>query len=192
MPMARRLAPPLSTLPLSVCPWRAFYPSPVRISAQTGRQLLDGFGGGNEPVKRRIELLDALDGLGRCGADAAHREARRRHRQHVPARNLGMSAHDVPPVESTRRVGKAKRAHAVAPEPGPCGHGAKSAFARPSCYTFFATGTGMPGIFTLTDPSMVRLVKNSVFQSSPPKAILVVAGWPWTMRPSFLPFGSRT
>src|SRR6516225_5689138 len=30
--MARRLPPPLSTLPLSVCPWRAFYPSPVRIS----------------------------------------------------------------------------------------------------------------------------------------------------------------
>src|SRR6516165_6081562 len=32
MPMARRLPPPLSTLPLPVCPWRAFYPSPVRIS----------------------------------------------------------------------------------------------------------------------------------------------------------------
>src|SRR6516162_6737421 len=30
--MARRLPPSLSTLPLSVCPWRAFYPSPVRIS----------------------------------------------------------------------------------------------------------------------------------------------------------------
>src|SRR6516162_7272603 len=30
--MARRLPPPLSTLPLPVCPWRAFYPSPVRIS----------------------------------------------------------------------------------------------------------------------------------------------------------------
>src|SRR6516165_3586069 len=29
--MARRLPPSLSTLPLSVCPWRAFYPSPVRI-----------------------------------------------------------------------------------------------------------------------------------------------------------------
>jgi hypothetical protein len=58
-------------------------------------------------------------------------------------------------------------------------------------HAFFATGTGMPGIFTLTDPIMVRLVKNSVFQSSPPKPILVVAGWPWTMRPSFFPFGSR-
>src|SRR5215468_3815478 len=30
--MARRLPPSLSTLPLPVCPWRAFYPSPVRIS----------------------------------------------------------------------------------------------------------------------------------------------------------------
>src|SRR5215467_15125275 len=59
-------------------------------------------------------------------------------------------------------------------------------------HAFFTTGTGMPGIFTLTDPIMVRLVKNSVFQSSPPKPILVVAGWPWTMRPSFLPFGSST
>ena len=28
--MARRLPPPLSTLPLPVCPWRAFYPSPVQ------------------------------------------------------------------------------------------------------------------------------------------------------------------
>jgi hypothetical protein len=27
----------------------------------------------------------------------------------------------------------------------------------------------MPGIFTLNDPIMVRLVKNNVFQSSPPK-----------------------
>src|SRR5215470_2813403 len=59
-------------------------------------------------------------------------------------------------------------------------------------HAFFATGTGMPGIFTLTDPIMVRPVKNSVFQSSPPKPILVVAGWPWMMRPSFLPFGSST
>src|SRR5215475_8105006 len=59
-------------------------------------------------------------------------------------------------------------------------------------HAFFATGTGMPGIFTLTDPIMVRPVKNSVFQSSPPKPILVVAGWPCTMRPSFLPFGSST
>src|SRR5262252_4087975 len=52
-------------------------------------------------------------------------------------------------------------------------------------HVFFTAGTGIPGIFTLKDPIMVRLVKNSVFQSSPPKAILVVAGWPWTMRPSF-------
>jgi hypothetical protein len=59
-------------------------------------------------------------------------------------------------------------------------------------HVFLIAGTGMPGIFTLKDPIMVRLVKNSVFQSSPPKPILVVAGWPWTMRPSFLPFGSST
>jgi hypothetical protein len=31
---------------------------------------------------------------------------------------------------------------------------------------FFTAGTGMPGIFTLTDPSRSRLVKNSVFQSA--------------------------
>jgi hypothetical protein len=58
-------------------------------------------------------------------------------------------------------------------------------------YAFFATGTGMPATFRLTDPSMVRLVKNRVFQSLPPKPMFVVAGWPWTMRPSFLPLGSR-
>ena len=51
----------------------------------------------------------------------------------------------------------------------------------------FCGGTGMPGIFTLTAPRWFRLVKYSVFQSSPPKARLVVAGAPCTMRPSFLP-----
>src|SRR6266850_7155756 len=55
---------------------------------------------------------------------------------------------------------------------------------------FFWVGTGMPGIFTLTEPKWFRLVKYRVFQSSPPKARLVVAGAPWTMRPSFLPYGS--
>jgi hypothetical protein len=53
---------------------------------------------------------------------------------------------------------------------------------------FFGTGTGMPGIFTFTEPRVLRVVKNSVFQSSPPKPILVVAFSPWTMRPSFLPW----
>ena len=57
---------------------------------------------------------------------------------------------------------------------------------------FFGTGTGMPGIFTFTEPTVSRVVKNSVFQSLPPKPMLVVAGSPWTMRPSFLPLGSRT
>jgi alkylation response protein AidB-like acyl-CoA dehydrogenase len=42
-------------------------------------------------------------------------------------------------------------------------------------HVFFTAGTGMPGIFTLKDPIMVRLVKNSVFQSSPPKAIEMAA-----------------
>src|SRR6266849_1811661 len=56
---------------------------------------------------------------------------------------------------------------------------------------FFWVGTGMPGIFTLTEPRWFRLVKYRVFQSSPPKARLVVAGAPGTMRPSFLPWGSR-
>src|SRR6185503_20992786 len=56
---------------------------------------------------------------------------------------------------------------------------------------FFAAGTGRPDIFTLTEPRWVRLVKYKVFQSSPPKALLVVAGWPCTMRPRFLPCASR-
>ena len=33
----------------------------------------------------------------------------------------------------------------------------------------FCGGTGIPGIFTLTAPRWFRLVKYSVFQSSPPK-----------------------
>jgi putative copper resistance protein D len=59
-------------------------------------------------------------------------------------------------------------------------------------YDRFGAGTGTPGIFTRTEPSVVRLVKNRVFQSSPPNARLVVCGLPWTMRPSFLPCGSIT
>src|SRR5215813_9231664 len=43
-------------------------------------------------------------------------------------------------------------------------------------YAFFATGTGMPAILRLTEFNVVRLVKNNVFQSSPPKPRLVVAG----------------
>src|SRR5262245_45596293 len=54
----------------------------------------------------------------------------------------------------------------------------------------FFTGTGTPAIFTPTENSVLRVVKKSVFQSSPPNAMFVVAGWPCTMRPSFLPFGS--
>jgi putative copper resistance protein D len=59
-------------------------------------------------------------------------------------------------------------------------------------YARFAAGTGTPGIFTRTEPSVVRLVKYKVLQSSPPNARLVVCGLPWTMRPSFLPLGSMT
>src|SRR4051794_12030753 len=61
---------------------------------------------------------------------------------------------------------------------------------RHQCY-FIATGTGIPGTLILIEPRWVRLVKYSVFQSSPPNAMLVVTGAPWTMRPSFLPLGSR-
>jgi putative copper resistance protein D len=59
-------------------------------------------------------------------------------------------------------------------------------------YARFAAGTGTPGIFTRTEPSVVRLGKYKVLQSSPPNARLVVCGLPWTMRPSFLPLGSMT
>ena len=45
----------------------------------------------------------------------------------------------------------------------------------------------MPEIFTFTAPKVFLPVKKSVFQSSPPKPMLVVAGYPWTIRPSFLP-----
>src|SRR5580698_3532942 len=66
-----------------------------------------------------------------------------------------------------------------------CGH------LRPQRYRF-ATGTGTPAIFTLTAPNSLRVVKYSVFQSAPPKARLVVAEAPCTIRPSFLPFASIT
>ena len=49
---------------------------------------------------------------------------------------------------------------------------------RETAYARFTAGTGQPGIFTRTDPSVLWVVKNSVFQSSPPKAMLVVCGWP--------------
>ena len=54
MPMARRLPPPLSTLPLSVCPWRAFYPSPVRISMARGLPVI--FHSGWATAKLGIDL----------------------------------------------------------------------------------------------------------------------------------------
>jgi hypothetical protein len=50
-------------------------------------------------------------------------------------------------------------------------------------HAFLATGTGVPATLMFTEPSDVRVVKNRVFQSSPPKPTLVVAGCPWTIRP---------
>jgi copper resistance protein D len=73
----------------------------------------------------------------------------------------------------------------------PPGNDATSRY-RAAPYDRFGAGAGTPGIFTRTEPSAVRLVKYSVFQSSPPNAMLVVCGLPWTMRPSFLPCGSMT
>src|SRR6516164_3976430 len=52
--MARRLPPSLSTLPLPVCPWRAFYPSPVRISM--ARRLPVIFHSGWATAKLGIDL----------------------------------------------------------------------------------------------------------------------------------------
>ena len=43
----------------------------------------------------------------------------------------------------------------------------------PQVFCRFSTGTGIPAIFSLTEKSVLRLVKNSVFQSSPPKAMLI-------------------
>ena len=47
---------------------------------------------------------------------------------------------------------------------------------RPDCPRYLADAdTEIPGIFTLTDPNSWRVVKYSVFQSSPPNAIFVEA-----------------
>jgi len=43
-------------------------------------------------------------------------------------------------------------------------------------------GTGIPGILTLTAPGWLHVAKNKVFQSSPPKARLVAAEAPCTIR----------
>src|SRR5229473_6263444 len=54
-----------------------------------------------------------------------------------------------------------------------------------------SVGTGTPAIFSFKEPRLVRVQKYAVFQSSPPNATLAVLPKPWTMRPSFLPVGSR-
>src|ERR1700732_4872153 len=99
-----------------------------------------------------------------------------------------MDGHDVSSKAGIRRVGKAKRAHH---HPIGVGTARRARLCPPYAYAFFATGTGMPAILRLTEPRCTRLVKNNVFQSSPPNPRFVVAGCPWTMRPSFLPVESR-
>ena len=47
----------------------------------------------------------------------------------------------------------------------------------------YADGTGIPAILSWILPRLSRVVKNRVFQSSPPQAMLVVAGAPWAMIP---------
>src|SRR5438034_3040456 len=60
--------------------------------------------------------------------------------------------------------------------------------AASSCsHAFLTTGTGTPAILTLNEPRLVRVVKYTVFQSSPPKATLAVLLKPCTTRPSLLP-----
>jgi hypothetical protein len=43
-------------------------------------------------------------------------------------------------------------------------------------YAFLTAGTGIPAILSFTEPRKFQLVKYSVFQSGPPKAMLVVCG----------------
>ncbi len=58
-----------------------------------------------------------------------------------------------------------------------CGAGiGAEAQCPPYIYAFFATGTRVTALLRLTEPRWTRLVKNKVFQSSPPKPRLVVAG----------------
>src|SRR6516165_6203507 len=57
-------------------------------------------------------------------------------------------------------------------------------------YDLFGDGTGTPAILRLTEPRKFALVKYNVFQSGSPKAMFVVCGLPWMIRPSFLPLGS--
>ena len=74
-------------------PHRAFG---VAAAAETGRQLQDRLRGGNDLVEFRLERVDPLGRLGPGGAAIAEGEAaRRRHRQHAPARNAVPGIHDV-------------------------------------------------------------------------------------------------
>src|SRR5262252_6981589 len=86
-----------------------------------------------------------------------------------PACGGGLGSGPTPPCRLAAR--------APLPNPPPqAGEGERSCAARD--HAFFATGTGVPAILRLTEPRCTRLVKNNVFQSSPPKPRLVVAGCP--------------
>jgi hypothetical protein len=126
--------------------------------------------------------LGALAGADHA-IDALARWQPRADREHVSFRNQHGSGASRPQDAGWRRGKQGARALRTR---------SSTRYPTYAPQVFFTAGTGIPGIFTLKDPIIVRLVKNSVFQSSPPKAMLVVAGWPWTMRPSFLPVESIT
>src|SRR5262249_16858502 len=135
---------------------------------------VDWLGSGDDFFQRRIELLDALGRLlRRRAADAGHRKTACRggYRQHLPARNVVMNGHEVscdadcslPRLPGRAREGANStaqtRVEGPLPNPPPqAREGERSSAARG--YAFFATGTGVPAILTLTEPSVVRLVKN--------------------------------
>ena len=48
---------------------------------------------------------------------------------------------------------------------------------------YFPVGTGIPAILSGILPRLSRVVMYRFFQSSPPQAMLVVAGSPWAMIP---------
>ena len=85
---------------------------------------------------------------------------------------VGVREHKTKSRRTLLRVCR-KRENAVRVLPPAAGEDVRGSRER---YAFFPAGTATPGIFTLNAPIMVRLVKNSVFQSSLPKAMLVVAG----------------
>jgi hypothetical protein len=57
-------------------------------------------------------------------------------------------------------------------------------------HAFLATGTAVPATLMFTDPSGDDWKTLFFTTQTSPNPTLVVAGCPWTMRPSFLPLGS--